>query len=526
MRARNVLGLCFLLCAGCAKEDIIALSARIDVRPESLDFGWAIVAQENRLPLTITNSGAAVLEITDLRIEPASAVEFYAGSILDPIMPGQSTELVMVFVPAAARAIYAARLIIESNDPSNKETVVQLDGRGGFREIKVVPREIDFGVVDEGAGIQRELIIENVGEAVLQISALTWTSTSLDMKPDHALPDSLMIPARTSTSVFIAYHPSDLYGDSGEFFIRSNDEREPEITVSVRGKGNLAPVAMAWGCQTVFSQVGCLASARGRRYTMSVGQRAGLDARESHDPEGREISTFRWKIVSAPENSNGIVFHTTEDIQLRNRATGDFEINAVGRYDLRLIVEDERGLESFDTPESHILLAPKDLQVLLRWSVNTDVDLHVLSPGGMLGDYGSGDISTSTGTDCCWANRGPNWNDMNSSLDDPRLDIDAVSSKGPEITSINHPQANGDYRIFAHYCDSHAVNEAVSISMELYVEGELVETVSSADLGLLINPGEAWEIGRVHWDPMATPKGAFSAASNSVIMARHLCLGN
>jgi len=527
MHLKVFFGLFLVAQLGCSKEEILALSPQIDVSPERLDFGWAIVGQENRLTLTLKNSGAAVLELKNIRIEPASATEFFADPHPRALMPGQTAEFAVVFVPLTPRAIYSARLVITSNDPLREEVEIPLDGRGGYREIKVVPREIDFGVVDEGAGYQREIIIENVGEEALEISSLTWTSTSTDMKPDHALASSLSIAARTSTSVFLSYHPTDLYGDTGTFHIRSNDEREPEIEIPVRGYGNLAPIAMAWGCHTVFSQVGCSPEARGRRFTMSVGQRTGLDGRESYDPEGKTISSFRWTIVSAPQNSNGLVFHTTDDITLRNRATGDFEISTVGRYDLRLIVTDERGVESFDSPESHILLAPKDLQILLRWTIAADVDLHVVAPGGQLGDYGSGEIGTSTGTDCSWANRGPNWNDISTRLDDPRLDIDAVSSRGPEITSINQPQSNGDYRIFAHYCDSHSVGESVALTMELYVEGDLIETVSSADLGVTLDSRQAWEIGTVTWNPNAIPKAAFLAPRTAnVFMAPQLCLSN
>jgi hypothetical protein len=316
------------------------------------------------------------------------------------------------------------------------------------------------------------------------------------------------LAARTSTSVFISYDPVDLYGDIGELLIRSNDEVEPEIVIAVKGWGNLVPRALAWGCQTVFQQIGCAGQEQGRRFTMSVGQRIGLDGRESYDPEGTEIASYRWEIVAAPQGSTSLVFHTAEDIQTRKRATGDFEVNDVGRYELRLIVTDERGVQSFDTPESRITVAPKDLQILLKWDLTTDVDLHLIAPNGRLGDYGTGEIGTSTGSDCSWANRGPNWNDQGTSLDDPRLDIDAVSSKGPEITSINQPIPNGSYKIFAHYCDSRSVGEVIS-----------------GDLGVTLTSGQAWEVGTVHWDTNAQPRGAFQApAMLSVQDLPGLCL--
>ena len=509
----------------CAKEEILALSPQIDVTPEKLDFGWALVEQMNQLPLTIKNSGAAVLDISDVYVEPASAVHFSAGQFPSTMSPGEEIELDVFFRPEMPRAIYSAKLIIESNDRLNERLEIPLDGRGGYREIKVVPREIDFGVVDEGAGYQQEVLIENVGEEPLEITEIVWTSTSSDLGPANRFSSQQIIEARTSTSVFILYDPIDLYGDRGQLLIRSNDELEPEIIIPVQGYGNLAPRAIAWGCQTVFQQIGCAGQDTGRRFTMSVGQRIGLDGRESFDPEGKGIQSFRWEIVAAPENSSSLVFHTSDDIQMRKKATGDFEVNNVGRYELRLIVTDERGVQSLDRPESRIVLAPKDLQVLLKWDVTTDVDLHIVEPGGQLGSYGTGDIGTSTGSDCSWANRGPNWNDLSSALDDPRLDIDAVSSKGPEITSINDPVSGGAYKVYAHYCDSRSVGEEIGLTMELYVEGELVETIVSTDLGVKLSSGQVWEIGSILWEPSGQPRGSFSSPTNASVTDRpELCL--
>ena len=61
------------------------------------------------------------------------------------------------------------------------------------------------------------------------------------------------------------------------------------------------------------------------------------------------------------------------------------EVDAPGTFDLRLTVRDERGLESLDTPESHVLITPKDLSVLLRteriflypWQRSTPIDYRV-----------------------------------------------------------------------------------------------------------------------------------------------------
>ena len=507
----------------CSEEEILALQPQIEVTPADLSFDEAIIAQPNIQTLTVTNKGAGVLSFEGIVVSQGAEV-FAVGQYPSDLGANQSIEVDVIFTPLAARTRYDGALILRSNDPENNEITIPLDGTGGFRRISVEPRTLDFGTVDEGAGIERDVVITNAGEDELTVESVTWTSTSVDLVPMNLTPAPVSLAAKTSTTIVISYHPVDRYSDVGRLNIVSNDEMEPQIEVLVSGEANLAPRAIAWGCQTVFGQIGCDGEDKARRFSLGVGQRVGLDGRESFDPEGDEITSYRWSIVESPSTSAGLVFHNGDDIQVRKKATGDFEVTEVGSYVLRLIATDERGIPSLDTPESRIRVAPRDLQVLLRWDVETDVDLHFVSPGGTLGDYGRGQIGTSTGTDCSWANRGPNWSDISSSFDDPRLDIDAVSSTGPEITSLNEPQA-GRYGVFAHFCDSKSVGGTTMLRVEIYSEGQLIESVDSADSMLSLNPGEVWNVGEIIWQPESTPKAIFEVTVNPSPESRpELCL--
>ena len=509
--------------SGCAGEEILALQPQIEVTPLRLAFGQSIIAQPNVLKLNVANKGAGVLSFDRMTVSEGADV-FTVGQYPVDVGPNQSIEIDIVFTPLETRKPYTGVLSIQTNDPENKQIDVPMEGIGGFRRISVEPRSLDFGTVDEGAGREREIVISNVGEDLLTIESVTWTSTSTDLRAENIVSSAMMLEARTSTTVVISYYPVDRFSDSGTIEIISNDEMEPRIEVSVSAKANLAPRAVAWGCKTVFGQIGCDGEDKGRRFSLGVGQRVGLDGRESFDPEGDEIASFRWEIVEAPADGAGLVFHNGDDIQIRKRATGDFEVTDVGSYVLRLVASDERGIPSLDTPESRIRVAPRDLQVLLRWNLETDVDLHFIAPEGRLGDYGTGQIGTSTGSDCSWANRGPNWSDLTSNFDDPRLDIDAVSSMGPEITSLNEPQ-EGRYGVFAHFCDSKSLGGTTSLTVEVYSEGQLIESIDSADLMLRLRPGEVWNVGEIIWEPDSSPKARFDATLQPEALYRpELCL--
>ncbi len=90
------------------------------------------------------------------------------------------------------------------------------------------------------------------------------------------------------------------------------------------------------------------------------------------------------------------------------------------------------------------------LHIRVQWNTDlTDVDTHVLAPGGQMW--------TCDG-DCFFSNPNPNWGDQNSWQDDPFLDLDDVDGFGPENVNIQAP-IPGTYRVLIHYWDTHGGDE-------------------------------------------------------------------
>lgn len=509
------------LLAACGDDTLSEFQPRIEVEPERADFGVGVVDRDNLLTLTVKNQGTARLLLTGFRFEPDSGI-FEVHQAPEGVAAAATQPLVLSFIPAAPKVEYTGTLFVLSNDPAEPELAIPLSGVGGIRNIEVFPAEIDFGVVDEGTVARRPLEIRNTGGDPLVISRLVFTSTSVDLRFETSFAQ-VTVPAQTSTTVSFRYSPADLGRDTGVLTIDSNDEDEPRLSVPVRAMANLAPLAVAWGCKTEFGQVGCDGRERVRRTTLGLRDRVGLDGRDSADPEARPLDSYRWVLVQRPAGSSAAVFHSTEDRQLRRSATGDLEIDQTGSYDLRLIVKDARGLESFDTPESHVLIAPKDLEVFLRWDLATDVDLHFVRPGGIVGDYGNRQARTSTGSDCSTYNRAPNWNRPETELDDPSLDIDVVEARGPEIVSMDFPQSNGAYLVYAHYCDSRSVGVPTNVRVEVRVRGVVVATVPESGPGYALASGELWEAARVIWDPITSMASVTDLSGTSPVLRPSLC---
>lgn len=511
--------------SACSEDELTKVLPQIAVEPEAIDFGDGVVDQANDFSLLVKNRGNGNLEIDGFDFEHTGEPVFSIRDAVTFVQPTDEEEQVVVFVPRLAHAVYESTLIIRSNDPANPALRVPLKGVGGVREIEVTPPSIDFGTVNEGTSPRRSITIANIGKDPLLVSAVTFTSTSVDMMlAPNTFTSGAILPG-TSTVVEVVYSPIDLGADSGTVVIASNDEDEPEVEVPVIGNANLAPRAIAWGCNKPLTPgaVGCDGVEKVRSITAGFRRLIGIDGRDTYDPEGGAITRFRWEKVVAPPMSSAI-FHSTDDVNIRKRATGDIEIVRVGMYDLRLIATDERGLDSLDREESHVLISPRDLEILLRWDLATDVDLHVVRPDGELGDYGTGRVGTSTGSDCSAFNRYPNWADLSTSLDDPSLDKDDVTGRGPEIVSLDSPIDGGEYAVVAHYCDSRRVTIPVGVTIEVYVRGQLVDAVPSASMTYQLASGEAWEGARVIWHEDGPSAEVIPQTDMLPVLAPELCL--
>lgn len=513
----------FAIMFACADDPLSRVQPRIEVDPASLDFGEGIIDRDNVLLLSITNAGEGLLEISSVDFVPNSGV-FAARDVPATVRSFVDEQrLTVVFVPRTPRERYDGALIIRSNDPVEPNLEVPLTGVGGVREIDVTPTAVDFGVVNEGTAPRRAITIANVGKDALDVTRVTFTSTSVDLTLVPGTFAGGTIEAGSSTVVEVQYSPVDLGYDDALLTINSNDEDEPTVDVPIRGLANLAPRAIAWACNRAAGQVGCEGVPTFRDASAGIRRSIGFDGRESTDPEGGRIDSYRWQLIEKPDGAAGL-FQSTEDRQDRRGATGDVQVDRVGRYEYRLIVKDERGLDSLDRPESHIVIRPKDLELRLTWDVGTDVDLHFVRPGGTVGDYGSGAIGTSTGSDCSSFNRAPNWRDLSSPFDDPSLDRDVVSGVGPEVVSIDAPESGRPYEVFAHYCDSRNVRVNVHATLRVLVRGEEIATIPD-EAGFRLVPGDLWRGATVVWDD-ATETVTVTADAAPAVARPDICRSN
>jgi hypothetical protein len=126
------------------------------------------------------------------------------------------------------------------------------------------------------------------------------------------------------------------------------------------------------------------------------------------------------------------------------------------------------------------------MHIRLNWTTDvTDVDLHLLAPGGQMW--------TCAG-DCYFSNGQPEWGDPADFRDNPFLDVDDVDGFGPENINLEAPAA-GTYRVLVHYWSDHGGRNP-DATVEVLEYGQVVGSYGPQALGQV---DDVWEVVDLEW---------------------------
>lgn len=495
-RASGSIGLSVALglaAVGCSDDRLSVARYGLVAEPAALDFGEGCVGRPTSTELTLANDGAGVARRIAFRVEPSSA-PFVAPEPVDSLVPGRSRPVEVIYTPIAPEARDEAELVVEvDGEPALR---VPMSGVGGVRRFAPFPEQLDFGVVNEGSPRVRAFELRNEGGSPLTVRELIWTSTSADLAPVSGTFAGGAIAAKDTARFELRYDPVDLGADRGTLVVFSDDPSRPRVELEARARANLRPRLRLVGCKDAGDAPGCAPEVAASVVPAGVDEEVRLDARDAVDPEGAPLR-YVWSVEERPEGSFAAVFSAGPADPL-----GSLRLDASGRYVVTARARDERGL---DSDPSSVRVRPPDLVLVARWNLPTDVDLHLVRPGGQVGDYGSGAPGRSLGSDCSPFNRAPRWGDLDTRSDDPRFERDAVTSRGPESLGLDQPEP-GVYRVYAHYCDSRNVRSETDVTVEIWSRGEPVDTIGP----MRLKPGELWQAAEITWDaaaarPIASP---------------------
>lgn len=146
----------------------------------------------------------------------------------------------------------------------------------------------------------------------------------------------------------------------------------------------------------------------------------------------------------------------------------------------------------------------------LTWDGSTDMDLHLVRPGGSYSNGGGGE------DDCNWENckidgtgiYSINWGNESSDADDPKLDVDCVAcGNGIENIWMNEINDDGVYRV---YVDAFSGSETDS---DVYVTISILgSTVGQVNCGNMVadSATDTCYVGDITWTGGTSGAGSFT----------------
>ena len=222
-----------------AIEILPASSLMID--PNAIEFGALDVSSTSApAPVTLTNTGAAPLDITSIQIGGADPGCFATDAASAYDLPGGGSASFNVYFTPSHGGPHNAVLEIHYGD-SGGPALVPLSGVGnvpGAPELMVSPMALDFGTVQvTGLGGPLAVTLTNVGEGTLDVSSIQLTGEQSNHFATNAAA-SYTLGTGQSAVFDVSYRPTVAGPSAANLVIVSNAST---ATVTLSGVAEPAP---------------------------------------------------------------------------------------------------------------------------------------------------------------------------------------------------------------------------------------------------------------------------------------------
>ena len=211
---------------GCEDDTQIALvEAEISVEADELNFGVVPVGATKRISISISNLGAADLEVESFRVAAPNTTGSPTGPFfVSPpgplrVLPGQRVVVDVGFTPENSDDI-SGTLAIVSNDPETPNIALPLQGQGGEGRLVMQPAQLDLRNTTVGRSRSVEVVVQNLGS----VAASGRLVTEGFQRPEHFRLTGLStfneaaqfgVGPRTRQILVLMYEPQALGDDNG-----------------------------------------------------------------------------------------------------------------------------------------------------------------------------------------------------------------------------------------------------------------------------------------------------------------------
>ena len=237
----------------------------ISVQQTAVNFDPIVAGQTGQETITITNTGTADLEITNIEGEgDVSGLTF--DDTMFTLEAGGSQTVTVTF-PSSTEGTFSGNITISSNDPDRATQTLSVSVTvqpPPVPAISVQQTAVDFGTVAFAQSVQETFTIQNTGTAPLEItgiesnvSGLTFDTSKFTLEPNG------------SQMVTVTF-PSSVEGTfSGNITISSNDPDRATQTLSVSVTVQPPPVP-AISVQQTAVDFGTVAFAQSVQETFTI----------------------------------------------------------------------------------------------------------------------------------------------------------------------------------------------------------------------------------------------------------------
>ena len=276
----------------------------IQVSSTSINFGNGVVGRTSSQVLTISNTGATTLGITQVNTSGSGSFSVSGFSLPLNVNAGKQTTITATFLPASV-GIASGNISIVSNAPTSP-TLVGLSGTGiaATLTLGISPTSLSFGNVTTGTSSQTQNVtITNTGNANVKISQITVSGAGYSVTGGST---PVTLSPSQSTTMVTQFSPTVAGSVNGGISVVSNANGSP-ASVSLSGTG-VVPVqhlvAVTWNASpsTVSGYNVYRSTVSGSAYTKI---NSSLVAGLSYSDSTVQNSTTYFYVTTAVD-SNGL----------------------------------------------------------------------------------------------------------------------------------------------------------------------------------------------------------------------------
>ena len=494
-RALLSIAIAAVACSDGPGLDRLQLAAEFE--PAALEFGEVPIGLVPSRAVELRNIGPVNFTIEDAVVPDGYSVLDVKNQLLGrTIAPGNALAFEVAFV-STEEGPRSGTLLLSADREAFE---LPVSGSGVFRpfaKLVVDPSSIDFGTIEVDRRVTSQVVLTNTGVVDAEV-------TDVDVgAPDVfriTTPRPFTVPVGQAVTVDVEFLPNREaeFSDTMRFSTGLDSVSLSLRGSSIRPEGDILcePAALEFG-RVVRGEIGsrtvdCTA----------VGGPARIVRTRIAQPD---TSGFQLPMVLG-----AVDLQAGESISI----AVDFAADGLpGAREDRLLVDYAGGtaIGTFSVALSGEVIAPpperNDFTIVLNWDTATDVDLHLVRPGGSM--FVDAD-------DCHYGSRSPDWGELGVTTDNPFLDRDDLDGFGPETINLADAPA-GRYSVWAHHYSALGLSVTAEPSVSIFLGGVMVGTFTQP-----VACGFRWLVGIIEWDG---DTGAFTPdLSQTFVPGRGQCL--